>query len=116
MILQAFEIHKDNLAQCDAVLIYYGNANQVWFEYKRRDLKKIVGLDRKSQLAAEAIYVASPKTSHKQLFNSPDTLVIKNFDSFSPAVLESFVARVETARERSRPCRKLITPLILSPA
>src|SRR6185295_740558 len=35
---QAFEIHKDHLAQCDAVLLYYGNANQVWFEYKRRDL------------------------------------------------------------------------------
>jgi hypothetical protein len=94
---QGFEIHKDNLAQCDAVLIYYGNANQLWFEYKRRDLKKIVGLDRKSVLAAEAVYVASPKTAHKQLFNSPDTLVIKNFEDFSPAVLDSFVARVQTA-------------------
>jgi hypothetical protein len=94
---EGFEIHKDNLAQCDAVLIYYGNANQVWFEYKRRDLKKIVGLDRKSQLAAEAVYVASPKTPHKQLFNSPDTLVIKNFDDFSPAVLDTFIARIQAA-------------------
>lgn len=94
---QAFEIHKDNLAQCDAVLIYYGNANQVWFEYKRRDVKKIVGLDRTSVLAAEAVYVASPKTAHKQLFKSPETLVIKNFEDFSPTVLDSFVARVQTA-------------------
>jgi len=94
---EGFDIHKDNLAQCDAVLIYYGNANQVWFEYKRRDLKKIVGLDRKSLLAAEAVYVASPRTAHKQLFNSPDTLVIKNFDDFSPAALDSFLARVQTA-------------------
>jgi TIR domain-containing protein len=94
---EGFDIHKDNLAQCDAVLIYYGNANQLWFEYKRRDLKKIVGLDRKSLLAAEAVYVASPKTAHKQLFNSPDTLVIKNFEDFSPAALDSFLARVQTA-------------------
>jgi hypothetical protein len=94
---EGFEIHKDNLAQCDAVLIYYGNANQVWFDYKRRDLKKMVGLDRKSLLAAEAVYVASPKTAHKQLFNSPDTLVIKNFEDFSPAALDSFLARVQTA-------------------
>jgi len=94
---EGFEIHKDNLAQCDAVLIYYGNANQVWFEYKRRDLKKIAGLDRKALLAAEAVYVAAPKTVHKQLFNSPDTLVIKNFEDFSPAVLDSFIARVQTA-------------------
>jgi hypothetical protein len=94
---EGFEIHKDNLAQCDAVLIYYGNANQVWFDYKRRDLKKMVGLDRKSVLAAEGVYVASPKTAHKQLFNSPDTLVIKNFADFSPAALDSFLARVQTA-------------------
>ena len=94
---QGFEIHKENLAQCDAVLIYYGNANQLWFEYKRRDLKKMVGLERKTLLAAEAVYVASPKTAHKQLFNSPDTLIIKNFEDFSPAVLDSFVTRVQTA-------------------
>ena len=90
-------IHKENLTQCDAVLLYYGNANQVWFENKRRDLQKIVGLDRKSLLAAEAVYVASPKTAHKQLFNSPNTLVIKNFEAFLPGVLDSFVARVQTA-------------------
>jgi hypothetical protein len=94
---EGFDIHKDNLAQCDAVLIYYGNANQVWFDYKRRDLKKMVGLDRKSVLAAEAVYVASPKTAHKQLFNSPDSLVIKNFADFSPAALDSFLARVQSA-------------------
>jgi hypothetical protein len=96
---QAFDIHKDNLMQCDAVLIYYGNANQVWFEYKRRDLKKIVGLNRKSMLAAEAVYVASPKTPHKQLFNHPEALVIKNFGDFSPAALDSFLARVHTAEK-----------------
>ncbi|HEY0725975.1 MAG TPA: hypothetical protein VGD41_18685, partial [Pyrinomonadaceae bacterium] len=94
---EGFEIHQDNLSQCDAVLIYYGNANQLWFEYKRRDLKKIVGLNRKNLLSAEAVYLASPRTAHKQLFNSPDTLVIKNFEDFSPGVLDSFVARVQTA-------------------
>lgn len=94
---QAFDIHKDNLVQCDAVLIYYGHANQVWFEYKRRDLKKIVGLDRKRRLAAEAIYVAAPETAHKRLFNSPGALVIKDFGDFSPSALDSFIARVEAA-------------------
>jgi len=90
------EIHKENLEQCDAVLIYYGQANQVWFEYKRRDLQKMVGLNRKSPMATEAVYVASPKTPHKQLFNLPGALVIKNFDAFLPGVLDSFVTRVQT--------------------
>jgi hypothetical protein len=97
--MQAFDIHKDNLVQCDAVLIYYGNANQVWFEHKRRDLKKLAGFDRKSLLPAEAIYVAAPKTAHKQLFNSPNILIIKNFGDFSPAALETFLARIQTAKK-----------------
>jgi hypothetical protein len=92
---QAFDIHKENLVECDAVLIYYGKANQVWFEYKRRDLKKIVGLDRKRQLMAEAIYIAPPKTAHKQLFSSPGAVVIKNFGEFSPADLDSFLTLVQ---------------------
>lgn len=95
---QAFDIHKDNLVQCDAVLIYYGNANQVWFEYKRRDLKKIAGLDRKSLLTAEAVYVASPKTPHKQLLNNPGVLVIKNFEDFAPSALDPFLARIKAAQ------------------
>lgn len=95
----AFEIHKDNLAQCNAVLIYYGQANQLWFEYKRRDLKKIAGLDRKTPLTAEAVYVAPPKTAHKQLFRSPGTLVIRGFEDFSPAALDSFIARVQAAEK-----------------
>jgi hypothetical protein len=94
---QAFDIHKDNLMQCDAVLIYYGSANQAWFEYKWRDLKKVAGLDRKSVLSAEAVYVASPKTAHKQLFNNPEALVIKNFADFSPIVLERFLASLRSA-------------------
>lgn len=102
---EGFEIHKGNLAECDAVLIYYGNANQLWFEYKRRDLKKIVALERKTLLTAEAVYVASPKTAHKQLFNSPDTLIIRNFEDFSPAVLDSFVARVQTAAKGANDAR-----------
>jgi hypothetical protein len=96
---QAFEIHNDNLMECDAVLIYYGKVNQVWFEYKRRDLKKMVGLDRKRMLAAQAIYVAAPETAHKRLFNNPGALVIKNFADFSPAVLAPFIARLQTAEQ-----------------
>jgi hypothetical protein len=91
---QPFDIHKENLKECDAALIYYGQANQGWFEFKRRDLKKLVGLDRKRPLAAEAFYVAAPETAHKQLFDNPDAVVIKNFDDFSPAALHLFLARL----------------------
>lgn len=96
---EAFDIHKENLLQCDAVLLYYGQANQVWFEIKRRDLTKVAGLDRRSPLAAEGFYVARPATPHKQLFNNPAAVVIKNFGDFSPAALEPFLARVSAAEK-----------------
>lgn len=96
---QAFDIHKENLAQCDAVLIYYGNANQAWFEYKWRDLAQLAGSNRKSKLSAQAVYVASPKTAHKQLFNNPAALVVKNFADFSPAALDAFTSRVKSAEK-----------------
>lgn len=102
---QAFEIHKDNLMQCDAVLIYYGNANQMWFEHKQRNLKKIAGLNRKSLLAAEAIYLAPPKTAHKQLFKNANTVVIKDFGDFSPAALDPFIARVQAAEKGANDAR-----------
>ena len=102
----AFKIHNNNLAQCDAVLIYYGNGNQVWFDFQRLDLKRnIVGLERRSPLAAEAVYVAAPKTPHKQLFKCPDALVIKDFGDFSPTNLDSFLDRVQAAERGAHHAR-----------
>ncbi|HEX8775647.1 MAG TPA: toll/interleukin-1 receptor domain-containing protein [Pyrinomonadaceae bacterium] len=91
---KGFDIHKANLMDCDAVLIYYGTANQAWFEGKRRDVWKTVGLNRQRPLRAEAVYIAPPRTAHKQLFNSPGAIVIKNYENFSPAELDSFLALV----------------------
>jgi hypothetical protein len=99
---QAFEIHNNNLKECDAVLIYYGNAQQLWFEYKWRELKKLVGLNRKNPLTMEAIYVAPPKTLHKQLFKNPAAAVIKEFGNFAPSTaLDDFLARVQAVEKGS---------------
>lgn len=99
---QAFEIHNNNLKECDAVLIYYGNAQQLWFEYKWRELKKLVGLGRENPLAAEGIYVAPPKTLHKQLFKNPAATLIKEFGEFEPSTaLDDFLRRVQAAEKGS---------------
>jgi hypothetical protein len=100
---QAIDIHNDNLLQCDAVLIYFGSANQVWFNYKLRDLEKISGLekladqDRVKPLLASAIYVAGPSTPFKRLFKTSESIFVKNFEEFDSGLLEEFLAQIEAA-------------------
>jgi hypothetical protein len=96
---QGFDIHKNNLMECDAVLIYYGNANQQWFEYKRLDVQKFVSFNRPRPLKAEAIYIAPPETAHKKLFSSPGALVIRNFGNFAAAELDSFLNLVRAEKK-----------------
>jgi hypothetical protein len=96
------EIHKRNLAQCDAVLIYYGNGKQSWFDNKQLDLGKLVGLDRKSPLAAKAIYLAAPETAPKMAVNDPEAIIIEQFGDFAPADLADLIARIEAIEKGSR--------------
>jgi hypothetical protein len=35
---------------CDAVLIYYGRANDIWLRIKQQELRKIAGYGRKRPL------------------------------------------------------------------
>ena len=88
---QAVEIHKENLTCCDAALIYYGSANQAWFDFKRRDLEKVAAYGREHPLLARAVYLTGERTTHKQLFRTHDALVLKNFGDFTPESLSPFL-------------------------
>jgi hypothetical protein len=88
---QAIEIHKENLAACDAALIYYGGTSQAWFDFKRRDLEKAAAHGRGQPLLARGVYVAGPETTHKKLFRTHDSVVIKNFQDFAPDGLKPFL-------------------------
>jgi hypothetical protein len=47
---QIKEYHKESLMDCDAVLIYYGRANDIWLRIKQQELRKIAGYGRKRPL------------------------------------------------------------------
>jgi hypothetical protein len=87
----AVELHKENLKTCDAALIYYGNANQSWVDFKRRDLEKAAAYGREHPLLARAVYVAGPQTPHKMLFRTHDALVLKNPGGFKAESLTPFL-------------------------
>ncbi|MEK6301868.1 MAG: toll/interleukin-1 receptor domain-containing protein [Acidobacteriota bacterium] len=95
---QIIQDHKDNLLMCDAVMIFYGRANELWLRMKQRELLKIAGYGRAEPLAVKAIYISGPPTDSKERVRDHDSLVIKNYEAFSPEQLEPFLERVKKAK------------------
>ena len=98
---QVAQYHRESLVSCDAALIYYGSASQLWLRLKMMDLLKAPGWGRTRPMLASTIYVSSPETKEKQQFRTREVPVIQNFGGFSPDVLRPFVSAL-SAREGGR--------------
>jgi hypothetical protein len=95
--------HRESMVNCDAALIYYGNANQMWLRSKLWDLQKAKGWGRTSPLSAKAVYVTGPQTTEKQCFRTHEVpLVIQNFGGFTPDALQPFVRAVRAGEGAGR--------------
>lgn len=96
---QVREDHLENLRTCDAVIIYYGAAQEPWFRTKLRDLRKLPGYGRSRPMLAQAIYISGPTTTAKEHFRTHEPMVIKNLDSFAPHLLDPFVKEIEKGKK-----------------
>lgn len=76
------------LKQCEAVLIYYGQASGLWLKRRLLAIKKTL-YGRSKPLRAKAVYVADP---NKQRFSDADVQVIEGFGGFQPTLLTEFVS------------------------
>ncbi|MEM1293591.1 MAG: TIR domain-containing protein [Cyanobacteria bacterium P01_H01_bin.162] len=81
------------IQQCEAVLIYYGEASALWLKRRLNALKKSL-YGRPKPLLAQAVYVADPA---KQKFSDPEVLMIPGYQGFQPKLLAEFVAPLGTA-------------------
>ena len=97
---QVIQYHKENLLECDATLIYYGHGNEFWLHSKVSDLRKVAGWGRNRPLLCKAIYVADPKTDHKQDYKTWDAVMLAppGYDGLSQSALDQFIADIESAR------------------
>lgn len=73
---QIREDHIENMKLCDSVVIYYGQANDLWMRAKARELLKVKGYGRTKPLLAKTVYLAGPETPAKKRFRSQDAQVI----------------------------------------
>ncbi len=109
VILPAFEgeaqelrqDHEENLRVCDAVLLYYGAANDLWLRKQLREVQKSAGYGRIQPLRAKAIYIAPPTTPQKAQLRTREALVLSQGTSFTPASLAPFLAELREAERGS---------------
>ncbi|MES2328682.1 MAG: hypothetical protein V4539_03700 [Bacteroidota bacterium] len=73
---QIREDHIENLKMCDAAIIFFGNANEIWLRSKTRDFLKISGYGREKPLKVKAIYLAGATSMAKERFRSNEAEVI----------------------------------------
>ncbi len=92
---EASEVHRQNLLDCDGVIIFYGAARHSWVDIKLRNVLKASGYGRTTDFAARAIYIAPPLDRRKQRFKSHLADTIVQEDEFRPALLDSFVQQLK---------------------
>lgn len=104
---EAVALHEIKLAQCDAVLIYYGSGDQTWMEYKEFELEKIPGLKKTHGGAAgdcpllrcKGIYIkTTPGCEHKKTYRLPGAVLMRH-EEFSSKQLKPFLERLGPAVE-----------------
>jgi hypothetical protein len=89
--------HEESLSVCDAVLLYYGTANELWLRRKLREIQKAAALGRKKPITSKAILVAPPGSATKQRLRTHEALVIDQQAGFDPAPLRPFLSQLGTA-------------------
>ena len=94
--------HQENLCFCDAAIIYYGKATEVWLRAKLRDFLKVAGYGRKEPLAARAVYIGAPARLDKERFRTHEAMVIRGSAPFSGDELRPFFAEIRQHRKGGR--------------
>ena len=78
-------MHREQLKECDAVMIYYGAARKAWVDIKLRDLIKANGYGREKPIAFQSVYVAPPEDRRKERFRAHGAQVIRQSnETFEP--------------------------------
>lgn len=89
------------LQRSDAILLYYGVADDEWLGNLWRQIKKYTS-KRSKPIVVEAIYAASPHTDEKEMLVSDDPVIIKNFGQFNAETLAPFIERIKAAKGGGR--------------
>jgi cellulose biosynthesis protein BcsQ len=94
--VDAARYHRERLVDCDAVLIYYGRADQRWLTSKIWDLRKSSAWGRTKPLVSSAVMLGAPRTPEKESFRSRQVAMVIDAIGRAPDdVLPNFVEQLQ---------------------
>ena len=93
---EVIEIHRQNLVDCDSVIVFYGSARNSWVDIKLRELLKASGYGRTTPIQHAAVYIAPPSNRRKDRYRSQTATVIQQDEIFAPSTeLEAFIKQIK---------------------
>lgn len=94
----SLQAHKQLLQASDAVLLYYGASGDEWFANIWKQIRRHISTGRNKPLLAQAIYAGLPSSIEKDLLDSDDPVIIRNYGQFTPHDLDPFIKRIKSAK------------------
>jgi hypothetical protein len=94
---KALRVHTEYLRFCDACIVFYSQGSPEWYEAKLMDMRKYLR-GRQPAVLAKAIYITAPSTEHKSDLKTLDAIVLREGETFSPAVFAPFVQKLHPAK------------------
>ena len=83
--------NQQNLASCDAVVLFYGAGDEAWKRANRSELKKMTAY-RGDRLPPVATYLAEPRTDDKQdMIDMEEDGLIDGTEGLAEAALTKFL-------------------------
>ena len=90
------QAHLERMIHCDAVLIFYGNADRTWVDMKLMNLMKAPGYGRTSPYKSKTVYLAPPMDRRKQRYRTHAAeVVIQDTEDFNPTLLDAFISTLK---------------------
>jgi hypothetical protein len=90
------QAHLDELARCDAVMVFYGAGDEAWKRTVDEDLRKARGARREKLVPAPFTYLAEPATPDKSdLLDMGDECLVDGLRGFDAANLSSFLRKLK---------------------
>lgn len=92
-------LHRENLVECDAALVYYGAAPRAWVDIKLRDLIKAPGYGRARPIEAQGVYIVPPEDHRKRRYKTHRSVIRQAGEAFAVTPeLTAFVNTVKVGR------------------
>ena len=96
-------VHIQNLTDCDAVLVYYGQSGKSWVDIKVRELSKAVGYRDGRGIEKAGVYIGPPGDRRKERFKSLSAEVFVSVgEALDVSLLQRFcddIKRLKTSPE-----------------